>query len=114
LNSPLSSTSALPAATSTVRVQGDIPQSVLNSFGNNPETGRNFTWETLNAAKESVIEFCEKDKFKGFDQNNISKKTARSYSAKMSSGARTIYKVCLLYTSPSPRDRTRSRMPSSA
>ena len=26
----------------------------------------------------------------------------------------TDYKVCLLYTSPSPRDRTRSRMPSSA
>ena len=25
-----------------------------------------------------------------------------------------LYKVCLLYTSPSPRDRTRSRMPSSA
>ena len=25
-----------------------------------------------------------------------------------------IYKDCLLYTSPSPRDRTRSRMPSSA
>ena len=24
------------------------------------------------------------------------------------------YDVCLLYTSPSPRDRTRSRMPSSA
>ena len=24
------------------------------------------------------------------------------------------YKGCLLYTSPSPRDRTRSRMPSSA
>ena len=26
----------------------------------------------------------------------------------------TIHKSCLLYTSPSPRDRTRSRMPSSA
>ena len=25
-----------------------------------------------------------------------------------------IYDSCLLYTSPSPRDRTRSRMPSSA
>ena len=25
-----------------------------------------------------------------------------------------MYKACLLYTSPSPRDRTRSRMPSSA
>ena len=24
------------------------------------------------------------------------------------------YHICLLYTSPSPRDRTRSRMPSSA
>ena len=27
---------------------------------------------------------------------------------------RTTYDSCLLYTSPSPRDRTRSRMPSSA
>ena len=25
-----------------------------------------------------------------------------------------LYYLCLLYTSPSPRDRTRSRMPSSA
>ena len=25
-----------------------------------------------------------------------------------------MYNICLLYTSPSPRDRTRSRMPSSA
>ena len=28
--------------------------------------------------------------------------------------ASTVYRICLLYTSPSPRDRTRSRMPSSA
>ena len=33
------------------------------------------------------------------------------YSVQMSAGAIT---ACLLYTSPSPRDRTRSRMPSSA
>ena len=26
----------------------------------------------------------------------------------------TLYRDCLLYTSPSPRDRTRARMPSSA
>ena len=26
----------------------------------------------------------------------------------------SLFKACLLYTSPSPRDRTRSRMPSSA
>ena len=29
-------------------------------------------------------------------------------------GRRAQYQNCLLYTSPSPRDRTRSRMPSSA
>ena len=29
-------------------------------------------------------------------------------------GAGGMFKACLLYTSPSPRDRTRSRMPSSA
>ena len=29
-------------------------------------------------------------------------------------GAESLVKACLLYTSPSPRDRTRSRMPSSA
>ena len=28
--------------------------------------------------------------------------------------AGTVFNICLLYTSPSPRDRTRSRMPSSA
>ena len=30
------------------------------------------------------------------------------------SGMRPTYKACLLYTSPSPRDRQKSRMPSSA
>ena len=29
-------------------------------------------------------------------------------------GGKTMAETCLLYTSPSPRDRTRSRMPSSA
>eukprot|EP00657_Telonema_sp_P-1_P009517 TRINITY_DN3758_c0_g1_i2.p1 TRINITY_DN3758_c0_g1~~TRINITY_DN3758_c0_g1_i2.p1 ORF type:complete len:116 (+),score=12.68 TRINITY_DN3758_c0_g1_i2:134-481(+) len=33
--------------------------------------------------------------------------------AKLAGGVAVLY-VCLLYTSPSPRDRTRSRMPSSA
>jgi len=32
----------------------------------------------------------------------------------MSEASLTLHGACLLYTSPSPRDRTRSRMPSSA
>ena len=34
--------------------------------------------------------------------------------AKVALAARRTEEICLLYTSPSPRDRTRSRMPSSA
>ena len=44
--------------------------------------------------------------------------TASSYEVLLANGFRrsgdTIYKPCLLYTSPSPRDRYGSRMPSSA
>ena len=32
----------------------------------------------------------------------------------LSSVERVLFKICLLYTSPSPRDRQKSRMPSSA
>ena len=42
---------------------------------------------------------------------------AREYSgylANRSFGGTQVSRTCLLYTSPSPRDRTRSRMPSSA
>ena len=35
-------------------------------------------------------------------------------SIRNSKDANRLKKICLLYTSPSPRDRTRSRMPSSA
>ena len=39
-----------------------------------------------------------------------------AYSRRLNIQHRLVYQVldCLLYTSPSPRDRTRSRMPSSA
>ena len=48
---------------------------------------------------------AEKSKFK-INENRISYEKQSSMSAKSN--------FCLLYTSPSPRDRTRSRMPSSA
>ena len=46
----------------------------------------------------------------GVDFNGDSKK---DFSSKRL-GSSTLSNRCLLYTSPSPRDRTRSRMPSSA
>ena len=52
------------------------------------------------------------------DLNHKNTYTSFSISAwvnvKSTSSAQSIISSCLLYTSPSPRDRTRSRMPSSA
>ena len=45
-----------------------------------------------------------------YDEMLVGKLTENEYVDKKSSE----YNACLLYTSPSPRDRTRSRMPSSA
>ena len=41
-------------------------------------------------------------------------RTSPVLSTRMNLGLHVVYKNCLLYTSPSPRDRQKSRMPSSA
>ena len=45
---------------------------------------------------------------------NIANQRCRKFSNSDFEEFDIIYVICLLYTSPSPRDRTRSRMPSSA
>ena len=60
-----------------------------------------------------AMEYSHSEKMKPVDAGSA----ARQYASKgfdiiICHGAQ--YKNCLLYTSPSPRDRTRSRMPSSA
>ena len=48
-------------------------------------------------------------------QKNLSFKVGNAEDLPLKDNSKDIiYNVCLLYTSPSPRDRTRSRMPSSA
>ena len=44
----------------------------------------------------------------------VAKKKKKKVAKKKKKVTKKKKKVCLLYTSPSPRDRTRSRMPSSA
>ena len=57
------------------------------------------------------------EEYRGFLKGNVAKYLWRE---KMKGGTQSLEKArwypnaCLLYTSPSPRDRTRSRMPSSA
>ena len=59
---------------------------------------------TLNITKETL-------------DTSVHGNSFRQFVGSMISGSGTVelvYDPCLLYTSPSPRDRTRSRMPSSA
>ena len=50
-----------------------------------------------------------------YSLSNDSPGAVRNYIVKLSDALRyMIYDTCLLYTSPSPRDRQKSRMPSSA
>ena len=44
----------------------------------------------------------------------LSLRSELGYDLRRTTGEKDLDKACLLYTSPSPRDRTRSRMPSSA
>ena len=62
----------------------------LNS--SNPDKQQHINWEILKLKGSSSFEFSQQ--FSQLDE--------------------MLYNNCLLYTSPSPRDRTRSRMPSSA
>ena len=49
------------------------------------------------------------------EEMKISKKTIYTFFANKEALVQSVvFSICLLYTSPSPRDRTRSRMPSSA
>ena len=51
---------------------------------------------------------------KFIDTKNVLLGVAEGFGASMKAPGHAHHSACLLYTSPSPRDRTRSRMPSSA
>ena len=66
---------------------------------------------------QMVIECCSQErtyaKFYGHIGERLCK-VHRRWSALYEQSFHTYYDTCLLYTSPSPRDRQKSRMPSSA
>ena len=70
---------------------GTIAQYVANLIQNNHYSRTDFEDEVSEKFLESYLKFLDSNKLY-FNKQDI----------------------CLLYTSPSPRDRTRSRMPSSA
>ena len=67
--------------------------------------------ETVNLRNKQLDESNRSDSFAIGITTYINKKKSTISSSNLS---KDNIKICLLYTSPSPRDRTRSRMPSSA
>ena len=83
-----------------------------------PIIKKNFTWEAWAASKGRDGKIDHQKVLSGDDLKEFVDNKLFPYLRKFRHEADhpdTIeYKICLLYTSPSPRDRTRSRMPSSA
>ena len=62
----------------------------------------------LGLAVTAVFQFLSSTTLSTLDLEN------RTYARQIANNRLALAQTCLLYTSPSPRDRTRSRMPSSA
>ena len=79
----------------------------LNSFFNKSYEMQseviNMLTKRISKKCNSEVKIVSKSSFKTFDRNNFTNKSGL-----------LVYKGCLLYTSPSPRDGLLSRMPSSA
>ena len=68
----------------------------------------------LNAANEIAVDAFLKNKIQYLDILEIVEKVIEDIGHCENKSLETISDICLLYTSPSPRDMRRSRMPSSA
>ena len=71
-----------------------------------------FTSKTGRCLYVNSDDFDASDAFD--NRGNSPNRPFKSIQRALIEAARFSYQSCLLYTSPSPRDRTRSRMPSSA
>ena len=85
---------------------------VLTAFSQSTITGGRFSERTIEHGKSAIFPIVGRAKAKYLKAG----KNLDDLRTPIEHNERTIVLdgLCLLYTSPSPRDRTRSRMPSSA
>ena len=83
-----------------VFAQSSEPKSVFMNFGDNSQTGINFSWNTASKIKTGVVEYCQEDLFHGFTGANVLRVTAHSYEAKNDKDTRTIHKAELTNLKP--------------
>ena len=76
---------------------------------------REYAYQRLDELQVEVLSSAELDKIPGRPFLEVGVHIARAQGpSHLYSVTLKLREICLLYTSPSPRDRTRSRMPSSA
>ena len=75
------------------------------SYSSPVQVGGLTTWASVSTGSAMSLAITTDGKLYGWGTNS---------NGQLGLGNTTNYSSCLLYTSPSPRDRTRSRMPSSA
>lgn len=68
---------------------------ITETFGEEPETERNFTWITSAQVKTGVVQYCEKNGFGGFDRQNVTEVAARSYITRTDDDTRAVHKAQL-------------------
>ena len=85
-----------------------VPEDVVEELKNNAYQNKYLPMQGLGELRESVAKYSSKKKNYNYKAHNVI----------IGPGSKELmfllHIICLLYTSPSPRDRQKSRMPSSA
>ena len=91
-------------------------QTVFVSIGTNINAEANMLLvkESLNSLFDVIYSSIYKTSAEGFEGEDFLNSVCKFDTDKNPQELRTLLKNCLLYTSPSPRDKRQSRMPSSA
>ena len=96
----------------TVTLDGDVAKWTSDHSGAKSSAVFGFLPLSGTAVDGDGFEYVEKEEF--FDGNGCYDFTLSVTNVGLGNEFSTSFSVCLLYTSPSPRDRQKSRMPSSA
>lgn len=92
---PAAAGPASAAGSSSQQVRMDSSLSVINHFGEDPCTERNFAWETGKAIKTGQVEYAPKSGFKSFKSKSVTVAKASSHSTETDAGVRMVHKVSL-------------------
>ena len=91
-----------------------VPIQYINDWMSKYPSWRNFVMRSYDLRMQEMVKTIDNIAFKKMDERLLQYLKQRSKANNSKTIHSTHQEICLLYTSPSPRDRTRSRMPSSA